>query len=97
VAADHRGSVLGQEPATNFIQPTQKMFESRLLRQMEGFDPKLPVFIEGESSRVGVRNVPRPMWERMKVSDFHAHCGWVGEKGVGINALTTRAVECDAR
>lgn len=69
VAADHRGSVLGQEPATNFVQPTQKMFESRLFHQMQGFDPAKPVFIEGESSRVGVRNVPRPMWEKMKVRD----------------------------
>jgi tRNA 2-selenouridine synthase len=78
VAADHRGSVLGQEPATNFVQPTQKMFESRLFHQMQGFDPTKPVFIEGESSRVGVRNVPRPMWEKMKVRVMNpsraSHC-----------------------
>ena len=68
VAADHRGSILGQEPSTNFTQPSQKMFESRLFATMARFDPAKPVFVEGESSRIGIRHVPKSMWTAMKVS-----------------------------
>ena len=61
VAADHRGSILGDHPTR--LQPPQKMFESKLLHQMRNFSVQRPVFIESESSLVGRRQVPNAMWK----------------------------------
>ena len=61
VAADHRGSILGDHPTR--LQPAQKMFESKLLHQMRTFSVDRPVFIESESSLVGRRQVPATMWK----------------------------------
>ena len=61
VAADHRGSILGDHPTR--LQPPQKMFESKLLHQMRNFSVHRPVFIESESSLVGRRQVPNAMWK----------------------------------
>lgn len=61
VAADHRGSILGDHPTR--LQPPQKMFESKLLHQMRNFSVERPVFIESESSLVGRRQVPAAMWK----------------------------------
>jgi len=61
VAADHRGSILGDHPTR--LQPPQKMFESKLLHQMRNFSVDRPVFIESESSLVGRRQVPASMWK----------------------------------
>ena len=41
--AAHRGSLLGQIPGR--MQPTQRLFESRLVHKLMQFDPSLPVFI----------------------------------------------------
>lgn len=61
MAADHRGSILGDHPTR--LQPPQKMFESKLLHQMRNFSVHRPVFIESESSLVGRRQVPNAMWK----------------------------------
>ena len=49
--AAHRGSVLGGLPGRE--QPTQKRFESLVLSALESFDPALPVYVEGESRKIG--------------------------------------------
>ncbi|KAK3232688.1 hypothetical protein CYMTET_56972 [Cymbomonas tetramitiformis] len=67
-AASHRGSILGQDPATNFTQPSQKLFDSRIFHQMQYFETSRPVFVEGESSKVGIRHVPQAIWMAMKVA-----------------------------
>ena len=68
VAADHRGSILGDHPTR--LQPPQKMFESKLLHQMRNFSVDRPVFIESESSLVGRRQVPAAMWKvKLALSD----------------------------
>lgn len=46
--AEHRGSLLGALPGRT--QPSQKMFESRLLAALEAMDPGRPVVIEAEAS-----------------------------------------------
>jgi tRNA 2-selenouridine synthase len=56
--AEHRGSVLGAEPASNYIQPSQKLFETRIWNALKDFDETKPVFIEAESSKVGKLCVP---------------------------------------
>ena len=60
--ANHRGSSLGAFGR----QPSQKAFESALAEKIVGLDPKAPVVIEAESSRVGKLNVPPALWRAMQ-------------------------------
>jgi tRNA 2-selenouridine synthase len=64
--AAHRGSVLGHLP--HEPQPTQKMFETRIWNKLRHFDPRLPVFVESESKKVGNLRVPDAVMERMRAS-----------------------------
>lgn len=59
----HRGSLLGDEPDTE--QPSQKCFESLLLQQMECYDLSRPVWVEGESKRLGKLWLPEALWQSM--------------------------------
>lgn len=61
--AEHRGSLLGALPGRP--QPSQKMFESRLLQALDALDPARPVVAEAESSKVGERMVPPALWKAM--------------------------------
>ncbi|CAN7575974.1 tRNA 2-selenouridine(34) synthase MnmH [Phenylobacterium sp. LjRoot219] len=61
--AEHRGSLLGALPGR--AQPSQRMFESRLLAALEAMDPARPVVIEAESSKVGQRIIPPTVWQAM--------------------------------
>jgi tRNA 2-selenouridine synthase len=64
--AAHRGSLLGGFAGRP--QPSQKMFESRLLGVLDGLDPSRPVFVEAESSKVGERMVPPALWQAMSAA-----------------------------
>ena len=64
--AAHRGSVLGNLP--DRPQPTQKSFESQLLAAICAFDPGRPVFVEGESKKIGQLQVPEALIARMRAS-----------------------------
>src|SRR6266850_504966 len=64
--AAHRGSVLGGLPGEP--QPSQKWFESQLLAALEEFDPARPVFVEGESKKIGEIQVPEALMARMRGS-----------------------------
>jgi tRNA 2-selenouridine synthase len=64
--AAHRGSVLGGLPGR--AQPSQKMFESLLHAAMAALDPARPVFVEGESRKIGRLQVPEALIERMRAS-----------------------------
>ena len=61
--AGHRGSLFGGFAA--HPQPSQKMFESRLLAALDAVDPNRPVIVEAESSKVGERMVPPALWQAM--------------------------------
>ncbi len=61
--AAHRGSLLGA--LKDRPQPSQKMFESRLLGEIDRLDPARPVVVEAESSKVGERMVPPGLWQAM--------------------------------
>ena len=61
--AQHRGSLLGALPGRP--QPSQKMFESLLLRAMQALDPSRPVLVEAEGSKIGERMVPPALWRLM--------------------------------
>ncbi len=60
--AEHRGSVFG---AVGRPQPSQKMFESRLLAALERLDPTRPIAVEAEASKVGDRMIPPMLWQAM--------------------------------
>ncbi len=62
--AAHRGSVLGNLPGRP--QPSQKMFESLLLKELSALDKGKPVFVEGESRKIGQLHVPEALIERMR-------------------------------
>ena len=64
--AQHRGSLLGGLPGQ--LQPSQKMFESRLLTAMEELDLSRPIVAEAESSKVGDRMVPPALWSAMQAA-----------------------------
>jgi tRNA 2-selenouridine synthase len=61
--AQHRGSLFGALPGQ--AQPSQKMFESRLLAAIEQLDPARPVVVEAESSKVGQLMLPPVLWQAM--------------------------------
>lgn len=62
--AVHRGSIIGAVPGKN--QPTQKMFDSLLLRQLMQFDPAQPVWVESESKKIGQVQVPEALLAGMR-------------------------------
>jgi tRNA 2-selenouridine synthase len=64
--AAHRGSVLGNLP--DRPQPAQKMFESLLLWELSNLDAGKPVYVEGESKKIGEIQVPDALMERMRAS-----------------------------
>jgi tRNA 2-selenouridine synthase len=64
--AAHRGSVLGNLPGRP--QPSQKMFESMLLQELSNLRAERPVFVEGESKKIGELQVPEALMSRMRAS-----------------------------
>lgn len=62
--ACHRGSVLGGLPGTP--QPSQKRFDTQLWDALRRIDPRRPVFVESESKRVGVLQLPDALVEAMR-------------------------------
>jgi len=65
--ARHRGSVLGDLPGDP--QPSQKMFDSLVCRDLSKFQANRPVFVEAESQRIGTLRVPEALLARMHASE----------------------------
>lgn len=63
--AAHRGSLFG---AIGREQPSQKMFESRLLGQLDRLDLTRPIIVEAESSKIGERMTPPVIWKAMQTA-----------------------------
>ncbi len=64
--AHHRGSVfggLGQLP-----QPTQQQFENELALHLSERDDSRPIWLESESRRIGLMQIPQPFWDQMLVA-----------------------------
>ena len=64
--ASHKGSLLGNLPGVE--QPSQKHFETLLAEQMGQLDLSRPVFIEGESAKIGRIALPLPLVARMRAA-----------------------------
>ena len=61
--AGHRGSLFGARAGVP--QPSQKMFESRLMQALAGVDRRAPLVLEAESSKIGERMIPPMLWKAM--------------------------------
>ncbi len=61
--ANHKGSLLGEHVTTP--QPTQKRFDSLLWSSLRALDPARPVFVESESKKIGLVQMPESMREQM--------------------------------
>ncbi len=64
--AAHRGSVLGNLPGRP--QPSQKMFETLLVQEISNLQAEKPVYVEGESKKIGELQVPDALMTRMRAS-----------------------------
>ena len=64
--AAHTGSVLGDLP--DEPQPSAKALRILLCAALKGFDPARPVFVEAESRKIGVLQVPDAMLAAMRAS-----------------------------
>jgi tRNA 2-selenouridine synthase len=65
--AAHRGSVLGTLPGRP--QPAQKMFETLIWDVLRKSDPARPVFVEGESKKIGQLQIPEALMHAMRSSE----------------------------
>jgi tRNA 2-selenouridine synthase len=63
--AAHRGSLFG---ATAVAQPSQKLFETRLVDALDRLDPARPIVVEAESSKIGRLTLPPTIWSAMKAA-----------------------------
>ena len=64
--AKHKGSLLGALPGTP--QPSQKAFETCVAEVLDGIDLDRPLYVEGESPRIGRVALPIPLVARMRAS-----------------------------
>ncbi|HYD95541.1 MAG TPA: tRNA 2-selenouridine(34) synthase MnmH [Noviherbaspirillum sp.] len=62
--ATHRGSIIGAVPGRE--QPSQKMFDSLLLRRLSEFDRQRPVWVESESKKIGRVQLPDALLTSMR-------------------------------
>lgn len=64
--ACHKGSILGAVPGQ--AQPSQTAFETGIAQVFEKLDLTRPLFVEGESRKIGKLTVPEPLLQRMRAS-----------------------------
>lgn len=64
--AGHRGSLFGA--VAGQPQPSQKLFESRLVSALDALDPGKPIVVEAESSKIGERMTPPAVWQAMQAA-----------------------------
>ena len=61
--AAHRGSLLGADP--HQAQPSQRMFETNLFNALSALDLHKPVYVEAESAKIGMVQIPKMLWRNM--------------------------------
>jgi tRNA 2-selenouridine synthase len=64
--ACHKGSLLGDLP--DIPQPSQTKFETQIASALEKFDLSRPIYIEGESRKIGRLNVPVKLVDHLRDS-----------------------------
>lgn len=76
--ASHRGSVLGTVPGVR--QPTQKYFDSLLLKELASFDPARPIWVEAESKKIGNVQLPDALLETMRAGQTFQVAAEMGQR-----------------
>jgi tRNA 2-selenouridine synthase len=66
--AGHKGSAFGN--LNRNLQPTQEMFENLLATELTKHDPDKAVWIEDESQRIGMLNIPHPLFATIRNQPF---------------------------
>ena len=64
--ANHKGSLLGALPGVP--QPSQKHFETRIATVLEAIDLSRPLYVEGESVRIGRLSLPLSLVAQMRAA-----------------------------
>jgi tRNA 2-selenouridine synthase len=64
--AQHQGSSFGS--MNKLVQPTQEQFENNLASELNKADKQRKIWVEDESSSIGKRTIPRPLWDQMVAS-----------------------------
>jgi tRNA 2-selenouridine synthase len=64
--AVHKGSILGAVPGQ--AQPSQTAFETGIAHILEKLDPSRPLYVEGESRKIGRLTLPAPLMLRLRAS-----------------------------
>src|SRR5687768_7144340 len=64
--AQHQGSSFGS--MNKLVQPTQEQFENNLASELNKADKQRKIWVEDESSSIGKRTIPRPIWDQMVAS-----------------------------
>ena len=65
--AEHRGSLLGHtDGVAKVVQPSQKLFESRILEELLQVDVTKIIWLEAESNKIGNVHIPTELWSAMK-------------------------------
>jgi len=59
--AHHKGSAYGGIGESK--APSQEMFENELYMQFRNMDLAKPVWLEDESQRIGIMNLPNALWD----------------------------------
>jgi tRNA 2-selenouridine synthase len=65
-AANHKGSLLGALPGV--AQPSQKRFETLIADTLGALDLARPLYVEGESARIGRVALPLPLVAQMRAA-----------------------------
>lgn len=65
--ARHKGSLLGAIPGAS--QPSQKQFETSVMTALQGVDPTRPLWVEGESRKIGRLALPTALIHAMRSAD----------------------------
>ena len=65
--AAHKGSLLGALPGRP--QPSQTAFETHIAEVLDRVDLSRPLFVEGESRKIGRIALPQPLVDRLRASD----------------------------
>lgn len=64
--ARHKGSLLGNLPGVE--QPSQKQFETQIWSALQGMDMAKPIYVEGESARIGRLSVPPLLVQQLRAA-----------------------------
>ncbi len=67
--ASHKGSAFGSIGMPK--QPTQEMFENLLALELSVFNEEDTIWIEDESQRIGLINIPKTFWETIRKSRLY--------------------------